>query len=149
MSLYSIFSCVSGVECSLIKSIQLYSKPYPFVAIHTNEFFSFLFLNCFSNAGVSIFPYPPCSTHPHLPPSILSPFGFVHGSFIMFLDNLSPSFPRYSPPTSPMVTITLFFISVSLVIFCLLVCFVDQVPLIQYLRSYGICLSPPGLFHLA
>ena len=42
----------------------------------------------------------------------------------MFLDNASPSFPHYPPPQTPLVTISLLFISVSLVIFFLLICFV-------------------------
>ena len=42
-----------------------------------------------------------------------------------------PLFPPLSPPTSPLVTVSLFLISMSLVIFCLLICFVDQVPLIS------------------
>ena len=40
----------------------------------------------------------------------------------------SPFSPR-DPPPSPLVTVHLFLISMSLVIFCLLACFVDQVPL--------------------
>ena len=36
-----------------------------------------------------------------------------------------PLFPPLSPPTSPLVTVRLFLISMSLVIFSLLVCFID------------------------
>ena len=89
----------------------------------------------------------PCSSDPHLPPSILTPFGCVLGSFIRFLDAPSPSFPLYPPSPSPLVTVSLFFISVSLVIFCLLVCLLIRFYL--QVRSHGICPSPPGLFHLA
>ena len=45
-------------------------------------------------------------------------------------------FPPLSPPTSLLVTVHLFFISMSRVIFCLLVCFVDQVPLIGEIIWY-------------
>ena len=44
--------------------------------------------------------------------------------------------PPLSPPTSPLVTVSLFFISMSLVIFCLLVCFADQFPLIGEIIWY-------------
>ena len=40
------------------------------------------------------------------------------------------------PPTSPLVTVRLFFISLALVLFCLLVCFIDQVPLIGEIIWY-------------
>ena len=52
-----------------------------------------------------------------------------------------------SPPHSPLAIVTLFLISMSLVIFCLLFSFVNYVPVKGGL--YGICPSLPGLFHLA
>ena len=66
--------------------------------------------------------------HP-LPHSVfpVAPVVGVHGSLIHgpWLDP-SPSFPHYPSPTSPLVTVSLFFISMSLVVlFCSLVCFVD------------------------
>ena len=69
----------------------------------------------------------PCPAHPHLPHSILPiTVVFVHESFIHFpwLDP-SISFPCCPPPLSLMATVSLFFISMSLLLFCLLVCFVD------------------------
>ena len=42
----------------------------------------------------------------------------------IFLKTLPPP-PPLSPPTSPLVTVRLFFISMSLIIFCLLACLVD------------------------
>ena len=46
----------------------------------------------------------------------------VHGSFMLFLwiikKGCSPSLPHYPSPSSPLVTIILFFISMSLVLFC-------------------------------
>ena len=58
------------------------------------------------------------------------------GPLYMFLDDPSPSFPHYPSLPSPLVTVSLFFISMSLVIFYLLVCFVDQVPLIGEIILY-------------
>ena len=58
------------------------------------------------------------------------------GPLYMFLENPSLSFPHYPPPSTPLVTVSIFFISMSLVIFCLLVCFVDQVRLIGEIIWY-------------
>ena len=73
------------------------------------------------------FPHHHFLNHPHLPPSVLPSFGFVHESFIHvpwwpFL----PLLPLLSPPPppSPLVTVSLL-ISMSAVIFCLFVCCVD------------------------
>ena len=62
----------------------------------------------------------PCSTHTYLPPSILHPFGSM-GPLHMFIYNPFPSFPHYFPLRSPLVTVTLLLISMSLVVFCSLV----------------------------
>ena len=78
----------------------------------------------------SFLPFPPTSpphpSHPHLPSLIPLLFGFVHVSFIVHKP--FPLFPLLSPPISLLVTVRLFLISMSLVVFCLLVCFIDQVP---------------------
>ena len=66
------------------------------------------------------FPYPsPPPTFNHSPPLSL-----FMGPLYMFLDDPSPYFPC-SPP-SPLVTVILFLISMSLVLFWSLVCFVDS-----------------------
>ena len=70
-------------------------------------------------------PPPHLSLPPTLPPTH---FGFLHVSFILFLGDPSSIFPHYPSPPTPLVTVSLFFISVSLVIFCVLVSFVDYVP---------------------
>ena len=75
--------------------------------------------------------------HHHLPSSTLTPFGFVHGPLNMFLDDPSPSFPCYLPTHSPLVTVNLFFISMSQFLFLLAICFVDQVPLIGETNGLG------------
>ena len=69
----------------------------------------------------TISPAPPTPTS-H--PQSYHPLALSVGPLYMFLDDPFPSFPCYLPPPSPLVTVSLFFISVSLVIFCLLVCFV-------------------------
>ena len=48
----------------------------------------------------------------------------------------SPSFPFYLPPVSLLVTVSLFFIFKSLVLFCSIVFFVDWVPLIGEIIQY-------------
>ena len=80
----------------------------------------------------------PFSTHPHLPPPIPSPFGFVHGSFIHVHLWPFPIFPRLFPSSLPfpLVTVSLLLISMSLVIFCVFVCFVNWVPLIGEIIQY-------------
>ena len=60
-----------------------------------------------------------------LPPSILPPLALPMCALYMFPDDPSLIFPHYPSPPSPLVTASLFFISMSLVIFCLLVCFVE------------------------
>ena len=76
-----------------------------------------------------ITPLPPQPSPPPSPDSTL--LGFVHVSFLDVPKNLpnpfSPSSPPISLPTSPLVTVRLFLISMSLVIFCSLFSFVDYV----------------------
>ena len=86
-----------------------------------------LFFSFFIVVQVRLSPFPPTAPptprHPHLPPSILPLFGFVHVSFIhvpwwLFLS------PQVFPPP-PLVTVSVLFIPMFLVLFCLLLCFVD------------------------
>ena len=73
-------------------------------------------------------PYPSTLPRPVPPPSPTStfPLDFVLVSFIVA--PIDPS-PHYTyPPHSPLAIVTLFLISMSLVIFCLLFSFVDYVP---------------------
>ena len=122
---------------------------FTFISLPFYEFiylFIYLFIYC-SNIVVSIIlpPLSPAITTPtsqYYPPLALS-----MGPLYMFLDKHSPSFPCYSPPQP------LWLLSVCSVfqylwfdfacLFVLLIRFHLQV------RSYGICLSLPGLFHLA
>ena len=99
--------------------------------------FSLYFLFLFKHS--CLHPHPtmlPHSTHPCLAPSNLPLLALSMCPLYMFLDGPSPVSPHYPFPLSPLVTLSLFFISVSLVIFCLLVCSVDQVPLIGNIIWY-------------
>ena len=101
-----------------------------------------LFLKLFYYCSVTVvciylppFPQPQSSPPPYLASTPL--LGFVHESFIVVPENPFPfPTPQFSPPTSPLVTVRLFLISMSVVIFCLLACFVDQVPLIGEIIWY-------------
>ena len=100
----------------------------------------------------SFSPYHSNPPQPSPPPTIdpthlwLCPWVF-HTCSLMSL----PSLPPVIPSTSPLVTVSFFFISMSLVIFCLLVCCVDYVPSIgeiiwylsftSWLISFSIMLS--------
>ena len=81
------------------------------------------------------------------PPSILTPLALSMGPSYMFLDNLSPSFLCYPPPPP------LWFPSVCSVFQCLWFYFACLfVLLIKFhlkVKSDGICLLLPELFHLA
>ena len=97
----------------------------------------FFFFYCYSSTVVSIFsPYacPPRPTHPHLLPSNLPTLALSMCLYV-FLDGTSLIIPYYPSPPSSLVTVSLLFISVSLIVFCLLVCFVDQV----LEDSYSLC----------
>ena len=87
---------------------------------------------CCSSTVVSIFlsPFPPATPTTTSHPQSEPPLALSMGPLYMFLDNPSPSFPHYPLSLSPLVSVSLFFTSVSLVLFCSFVCFVDQVPLI-------------------
>ena len=89
--------------------------------------FLFYFFYCCSSTVVSIF----LPTHSPAPPTPISHTqsypccGFVHGSFTHVPWRPFLFFPPLSPPPSPLVTVSLVPISVSLVVFCLLICLVD------------------------
>ena len=88
--------------------------------------------NCCSSTVVSML------LPPLFPPLILNPtcLWLCPCLLYMFLDNPVLSFPCYPTPLSPLVIRSLFFISMSLVLFCLLVCFVDYIPLIGEIIWY-------------
>ena len=97
--------------------------------------FYFIFYCC-SSTVVSIPPFPPPTSHPQFPALIpFPPLVLSMCPLQQFLKTLPPC-PLLSLPTSPMVTVSLFLISMSLIIFHLFVCFVDQVPLIGEIIWY-------------
>ena len=123
------------------KKYQFTLKFIPFFIFFLFKNLFFLhFLNCCSSTVASISP------HHHSPPSQPSPPPTLHPTplwccpCVLYTCSWKalPHFPLLSPPTYPLVTIIFFFlISLSLVIFCLLVCFVNWVPvkgeIIRYL----------------
>ena len=88
-------------------------------------------ISLFYCCSVTVVPIFPSLLSPALPtptsyiqfsPPLLS---LSMGPLYIFLDDPASSFPHYPTPASLLVTVSLFFISMSLVLFCLLVCFVD------------------------
>ena len=88
-------------------------------------FFSYHFVllftySCLHFPATTFTPPPIPTSHPQSYP----PLALSMDPLYMFLDDSFPSFPHYYLPPS-LVTVSLFFISVSVILFCLLVCFVD------------------------
>ena len=106
--------------------------------------FIYLFYCC-SSIIVSISPYP--NSPPWLPPWNLPLFSLSMCSLYMFLDSPSPIFPHYPSPSGycQFVYYISLFPCLWLYFACLIVL---SIRFYLYVRSYGICLSPPGLFHL-
>ena len=103
--------------------------------------FLFFFLLLFNYSCLHFLPNPAKPTSiPHLhPPPWFCPC-------VLYSSSWKPLTPL-SPPNSPLAIVRLFLTSTSLVIFCLLFSFVLSFQL--KVRSYGICPSLPGLFHVA
>ena len=124
-----------------------FSRQYLFFDILFSYVFPFLLYCSITVAPTSLhyspIPYPP-------PPATLNPpppLPLSMGPLYMFLDDSSPSSPHYPLPASSLITLSLFFISLSLAIFACLFVLLFRFHL--WVRSYGICLSLPVLFHLA
>ena len=104
----------------------------------------FGFFNCFSTIVVPIFPR--CSPLPHPACSLTHKLCFHSQSppccpclWVFYTCSLTrpfPFFPSLSPSPSHLVTVSLFLISMSLVLFCSFVCFVDKIPLIGEIIWY-------------
>ncbi|KAF6090797.1 hypothetical protein HJG60_012185 [Phyllostomus discolor] len=110
------------LKCDLtVKSIYLYLN-----------FFLLLFkYNCL-HFHPTMPPTPPISaSHPLTHPLWLSPC-VLHMCSLM----VPPIIPYYPSPSSSLITVRLFFISMSVVVFCLLVCFVGWFPLIGEIVWY-------------
>ena len=110
----------------------------------TSFYFYFLnnFFYCCSSTIVSLSSHllPPAPPIPSSHPPSYPPLALSICLLRMFLDP-SLTFPFYPPPASPLRRamgrgINLFFVSMSLVLFCSLICFVDKVPLIGEIIWY-------------
>ena len=107
-------------------------------------FFFYLFYCC----SITVFcifspPLPYTPSEPTSLPCFHPPPWFCPS--VLYSSSCKP-FSPLSLPSSPLAIVRLFLTSMSLVIFCLPFSFV----MFQLkVRSYGICPSPPGLFHLA
>ena len=111
---------------------------------------SFVFLFCLIVVQVQLSPFPTpqhsALSNPPPPPTLnptllcICPW-VLYTYSLMSLSLLSPIHPHFSF----LITVSLFFIFMSLVIFCLLVCFVDYIPLtgeiIWYLSSIAWLIS--------
>ena len=117
---------IEALHISIQAEITLfkYQKSFSFLGGYIVFFFLFpagIFFYCCSRTVVPIFPPPLSPAPPTLtshPPSFPT-LALSMGPLYMFLDDPFPSFPYYPPPPSPLVTVSLFFISTSMVIFCL------------------------------
>ena len=89
----------------------------------------------------------PHPSHTQFPPLILPHFVFVHVSVLDVPENTS-HFPHHDllPPPLWLLSVCSLFQCLWLYLACL---FVLLIRLHFKVRSYGICPSPPGLFHLA
>ena len=137
-------------ECCILSGQARFIRPFSKLVGEITSFYYFLFFYCCSVTVIPDFsPVAlPCpATHPTLSVTPC-PVVHYHGPLYMFLDQTSsfPLFPFFLSPPSPLITVSLFLISMSLFLFCL---FVLLIMFHLQVRSYGICLSSPGLFHLA
>ena len=128
----NIFSCV------YFYLYILFNKTFLLIFAHF-LFGIFHFLkNYFIVVQLQLSVFTPCYSpppQPNPPPSLASTplLDFVHVSFIVVPEN---PYPPLSPPNSPLVTVRLFLISMSLVIFCLLF-FLLSIRFLLKVRSYG------------
>ena len=90
--------------------------------VNISFFFLLLFKYSYLHFSPSTFSTPPIPTSQ---PQSYPTMALSRGPFHTFLDDPSPSFPHYLPSLFPLVIVSLFFISMSLVIFWLLICFLD------------------------
>ena len=88
-----------------------YGYHYCFLQLHFFFKKIYTYFNCHSSTVVSIF----LLALSPAPPPILPPLALSMCPLYVLLDDLSPSFACYPPSPSSLVTVTLFFISMSLV----------------------------------
>ena len=95
-------------------------------------------LNLFIVVQVQLCPFSLNTPPQPFPPPILNPTPLWFCPCVLCRCSWKPFpfFPPLSHPTYPLVTVNLFLISMSLAIFCLLLCFVDYVTLIGEIIWY-------------
>ena len=138
---YAIFRNIFNLpDCVSYVNILIYLSNF---LSHICILFACIYLGiCLYHFIIYLLLLSPFSPHPSPPPQPSPPptldptsLCFVHVSFIHVPDNPSPSVPII-PSHLPSGYCQLFLISMSLVIFCLLVHFVDYVPLIGEIIWY-------------
>ena len=104
---------------------------YVFHLLYYLPFIYFIFVLLFKYSCLHFHPtMATCPTHPCLPPLNLPSLTLSICLLYMFLDGHIRVIPYYPSPPSSLVTVSLFFILMSLIVFCLLVCFFYYVSLI-------------------
>ena len=104
------------------------------VGIFWQEFYLFIFIIVVQLQFSHIFTC--CCPLPLPPESILTPLSVPMGPLFMSLDLPLPLLSSFILLPPPLITVSLAFTSVSLVLFCYFVYFVDQVPLISEIMWY-------------
>ena len=115
------------LQCLIIFWVQVFTSLVWFIPKYFILFEAILngivfFLLLFKYSCLHFHPImAPGPTHPHLPTLNLPPLALSMCPSYMFLDGPSPIIPNYPSPPSSLLTVSLFIISMSLVVFCLLV----------------------------
>ena len=113
---------------------------------HLGIFFIVLQLQLFPFLPITLLSSTMPHSHSQPPPHCLCPWVLYLCSFACPFS----SFPHYSPSPFPLATVSFFFISKSLVLFCSFVCFVQYVTLIGeiiWYLSFTAWLISLSLFH--
>ena len=106
-----------------------------FSSLSISEFGTFFHNNSWAVLIVVQVQLSPFSPHHDLPPSNLPSLALSVCPLYMFLDGPSPIFPNYPIPP-PLWLLSVCSLFQCLVVFCLLVCFADKVPLIGQIIPY-------------
>ena len=130
----------AGKNCSGRGTVWILEENIFYFIFYVSFICIYFIFKFFIVVQVQLSPFSPHTshhpTHPTSHPQSYPPLALSMGPLFMFLDDIDHSFSCYPPPPSALVTVRLFFISMPLVLFCLLACFVDQVPLIGKIIWY-------------